>query len=88
MSKLEKDWDKTVKEINSKIKEAGKLLAEANELAEKAGVEYLTTSCQWIYDELTDAEVRELQKKTKDIDFHPVLGELDVAGWATSSLWC
>jgi len=82
-STIDKDWEVAVKQINAKIKEAAKCLLDAQKLAKKNGVDFLTISP---YDD--DDLSEEAQVKLEDIDVGPLEGAMDAAGWQTSSWYC
>lgn len=83
MSDIENEFDGAVAQINDKIKQAAEALKEANEIGKKAGIEYLGAS----YYTMEDLSKEDL-KKMRDIDFEPLLDQLDEAGWHSSSLKC
>lgn len=102
MSELDQDFEKVAEQINIKIKEAAEALAQANELATKAGLPALFYS-QFIrenmqYDnryaepplskeEITE-KCQELEGKLGLIDVGPLEAELGDGGWSTSSSYC
>ena len=66
MSDLESDFKETAEKINAKIKEAAAALAEANELASKAGLPALIYT-QFIDDDSRDDEFEaQLDKLSED----------------------
>lgn len=81
-STFDSDFEEAVEKINAKLAEAGKLMAEAREIGKKAGFESLSpiNYCGSLSDEMYDA--------LNEIDFHPILNEMDELGWRTSSLHC
>lgn len=87
MSDLEKEYAELAANINGKIAEAGKLLAEANKLADDAGVVFLTYN-EWDTQNLSEEEKEKIQFVSENISFRPVLNALSAAGWQTSSLYC
>ena len=86
MSDLNKEFEKVAKQINQKIKEAALAMKEANKLAKKAGIPGLTLHAA--PNGLDDDKLEELESKIQLINVHPLFGELDKAGWSTSSLNC
>ncbi len=102
MSTLDQDFEKIVKQINTKIREAAKSLIKANELAAKAGLPSLIYT-QFIREEIffsnnlkdeplerKDIEdmIEKLEKKLSYIDVSLLEGALDDGGWSTSSSYC
>jgi hypothetical protein len=85
MSELEVDFKQVAKEINAKIKEATKAMKEANAIAKKAGIKSLTYN---EYDDLSEEEQEADEEFWAEIDIYPLFGELDKAGWQTSSIGC
>ena len=83
MSELNEDFEKVATEINSKIEQAAKLLAEANRLGKAAGMECLGGG--YYSTEGVSGETREMME---EIDFNPLLRELENAGWSRSSMMC
>jgi hypothetical protein len=89
MTDLEKDFTKVVKKINAKIKEAAAAMKEANNLAKQAGFSSLTFNEYADSDEDLREENLEKQEEFFDlVDVYPLFGELDKAGWQTSSIGC
>jgi hypothetical protein len=86
MSELDKDFQKLVKQINQKIKDASLAMKEANKLVKKAGMPGMTLHAA--PNGLSDEELDELESKVIEIDIYPLFRELDKAGWSTSSLNC
>lgn len=83
MSDLESEFQEAVDQINAKIKEAAKLLTEARKIGKDAGIDKLT------FDRWEDSELEEdVEEAMAEIDFGPLLDEMDAAGWSTSSLGC
>jgi hypothetical protein len=101
---LEKDFEKTAEAINAKVKEATKALEEANRLAKEAGLpaliytqwtredddyEYSEEELEELEsDENWDGEATPLERKLNMIDVSDLEGELEQAGWSTSSSYC
>lgn len=83
MSDMDKEFGKVVEQINGKIAEAAKLLAEANKLGKDAGLEVLGGS----YYAMEDMS-EEAREKMEEIDFHPLMITLEDSGWSTSSMKC
>jgi len=81
MKSLDVDFEELVKSINDKIKEAAKLLEEANDLAQSKGYPALN-------DRYGDYEDNELSKFYDEVDIYPLLNKLNDAGWRTSSIGC
>ena len=102
MNDLEQDFAKTAELINAKIKEAVAALREVNRLADEAGLPSLIYT-QYIeeYDDITEAELKLLEEdedwdgestplkmKLNMIDVSDLEGEIESAGWSTSSSYC
>lgn len=83
MSEIDKDFDKVAEAINAKLVEAAKLLREANKMGKDAGMEYLAGS-YYLLEDLPKNQVDMME----EIDYRPVLGALDEAGWSVSSMKC
>jgi len=87
-TKIETDFTELANQINAKIKEAAEAMKQANALAKAAGLSSLT------YDEYDDdsADTEEEQDKIDEfrgkVNIYPLFGELDKAGWHTSSIGC
>jgi len=77
MSDIEKDFQSVADQINAKIKEAGELIKQANALAKSVGVK-----C-YAYPHCYTGDVKKLGEL---IDFDPIIGSLDQAGWQTSTM--
>ncbi len=98
MSDLEQDFTETAKQINDKIKEAAKAMAEANRLRQEAGLPslifstFLREDIRYHHPKLSRDEISEkcdeLQNKLDQIDVSPLEDELNEAGWSTSSSYC
>lgn len=82
-SELDKNFEEVANQINEKIQEAALLLKEANRLGKSAGIERLGGGYYSLED--VDGEQREM---IEQIDFDPLLRELDNAGWSRSSMMC
>lgn len=89
MSDLEKSWEEYAKQINTKLKEASDALGEVNRLSGEAGVQYLFIG-QFVYDDLSSDEVKVLKAKLEDIkhSVRELEGQIESAGWSTSSSYC
>ena len=83
MSELNEDFEKVATEINKKIEQAATLLKEANRLGQAAGLSQLGGGYYSL--EGVSGEERE---KLEEIDFNPLLRELENAGWSRSSMMC
>ncbi len=79
---LEEKFASVISEINKKYKAAGKLLKEANKIAQKNKVFIGVSNYPEYVNEDNYDDISEY------IDTNEVLGELDNAGWSTSSLYC
>lgn len=100
MSDLDKDFQKTVDQINAKLKEAAAALREANRLGDGAGLPGLIWT-QWTSenmdlgedeDELTDDErdekIEDLQAKVELIDVSDFEHAMGQCGWSASASYC
>lgn len=102
MSELDQDFESLAAQINVKISEAAKALREANELAEKAGLDGLIFT-QWIGDDMRQSNRYAEKPKTKEeiqdaldsleqkydlIHVRELESEMGSAGWSTSSSYC
>jgi hypothetical protein len=81
------DFEETASQINRKLKEAATALKEANRLATEAKLEGLIDS-MWLRDDMTGNDYEEFQQKIDLIDVSELEGELESAGWSTSSSYC
>lgn len=82
-NKLEKDFKETIRQINSKIVEAGGAIREAHRLAQTIGIDYLSNDNIDEYD-LSDEDY----DKIVQISTSPLESAMDTAGWRTSSWNC
>lgn len=78
MSALDKEFRAL---IQAKIDEAGKLLKEANELAESKGENLFDLSCDYGNEDLENED-------DTSVEIYPVIRQLSKAGWSTSSMSC
>jgi hypothetical protein len=101
---LEKEFEKTAEAINAKVKEATEALKEANRLASEAGLpaliytqwtredddyEYSEEELEELEsDEDWDGEATPLERKINMLDVSELEGQLEQAGWSTSSSYC
>ena len=94
VSKLEKEFKEVRKKINAKIKEAAKALSEANKIAKDAGIDYLTTTPPWMYNEYSEEEMEALRDKLghyndpTSVSFRELFSALEESGWTPSSMRC
>lgn len=89
MNELEKDYSVAIASINKKLAAAGKLIEEAGEIGEAAGIPMLNVD-PYDYEngEYTNEELEELEETLYNIEFGPLLNAMDAVGWRTSSLFC
>jgi hypothetical protein len=102
MSELEQDFDKTVEQINAKLKEAAAAVREANELAAKAGLDGLIFT-QFDRDDIRQSnryadepldkyaleeKIEAEEQKYEAIKVRDLESALGSAGWSTSSSYC
>lgn len=67
--------------IQAKLDEAGKMLKEANELAESKGENLYDLSTDWGNEDLENED-------DTSVEMSPVIRQLSKAGWSTSSMSC
>jgi len=86
-STIDEAFQNLASQINRKLKEAASALREANRLKEEAGLETLFFSA-YLRDEHDEEECEELEEKLQLIDVGELEGEMESAGWSTSSSYC
>lgn len=96
MSKLDQDFDKTMAQVNAKLKEAAKALSQATKLAEQVGYtnglifsQFNPEKEKFDWDQ-SDAEQKydKLDEKYNLIDVEAFEIALEQAGWSSSSTYC
>lgn len=99
MRELEINFDEILVKINAKLKEAALALREANRLAyDEANLPGLIFTqftdlshigCDYITDDdKRDDAINKLHDRLNKIDVSELEGELEDAGWSTSSSYC
>lgn len=89
---LEKEFNASIEKINSKLKEAGKLINDANDMAKKIGLPGLNRDAifdhGWISYEDLSVHQKNMADKMSKIDIHYIESAMDEARWQTSSWSC
>jgi hypothetical protein len=87
MSDIDKDFEEVVNKINAKLAEAGAAVAEANRLAQEAGIASLTRG-EYVCERMSKEEIETFDAVIDYIDVGPLEGAMESAGWSTSSWYC
>ena len=86
MNKLEKDFEETIKEVNIKIKEAAKIMKEANKLIRNSGLESTINKFCDYNETCSDKEYQDIENLMNQIEIYYLNNEMNSGIWVHSSL--